>query len=441
MTPLNFPLDIFFEISLHLPHTKDVISLSLVNRNIRATLLTPALFKSRLLLQGWDVSAWQDEDDKTPNLGDSKRWLNIDYTYCRTMQLFEEAAAKNHFVFFSDGLTGISPADRSNNSPGPHPILDGQKTVIWLRKLSEVLPTFVTHHRANNIARITKPKHYDALRAYARVVTELSCFVPPTRPQTITLPVLLIPSDFAWFERACFGLVALVMQCDATTLKSIFEESRTAMDSPMMAFEAFWRLENRAMALFSNRKDFTPHRISERYFVGSLIQTFMSTHQHFSLSAPSLPHFDGLSYYEVPFELGPTSSVRPWLQGGLAGTPLARLSSTTGRSWLGYYSVVGVTGRDPPMSIEMRSAKPPPDAEDDHIYFRGEGTDNVGPFSLRGSCDTKTGLVIATKAYVNSHQWEWRGMLTPFGIVGMWGAQWYGGWWWIWPREWSPEKV
>jgi hypothetical protein len=88
-----FPPEILCEIALHLPYTEDVIALSLTSRAVRAALSTPVLFKARLLLQKWDIDAWQDEDDKAQFSGDWKRWIRIDYIHSKTIQLLEEASA------------------------------------------------------------------------------------------------------------------------------------------------------------------------------------------------------------------------------------------------------------------------------------------------------------------------------------------------------------
>ena len=138
----QLPLELFYEIALHLPLTNDVLAFSLTNSRVRGALSTPALFKARLSLRGWDVSAWEDEDDIAQCPGDLMRWMCIDHTYCRTVQLFEEAAVDGYFHITPDG-----PTDEDNPSPTLCPVFDGDKAVIWLEKLSKVLPLFVTHHR------------------------------------------------------------------------------------------------------------------------------------------------------------------------------------------------------------------------------------------------------------------------------------------------------
>ncbi len=69
----QLPPELFYQIALHLPRTKDVLDLSLTNSRIRGALSTPALFKARLALRGWDVSTWEDEDDAAHSPGDFER--------------------------------------------------------------------------------------------------------------------------------------------------------------------------------------------------------------------------------------------------------------------------------------------------------------------------------------------------------------------------------
>jgi hypothetical protein len=170
----SLPLELFYQIALHLPSTNDVLSFALIHSRVRKALSTPALFMERLALQGWDVGAWQDEDSnaaagaQSPR-GDLDRWMRIDRIYCRTIQLFDEATADNYFSeitlesppnvdFDSDSepeesgsgvFDDIVMTQFPVQGPVPHnPLLGGKKTMVWLRKLSEVLPAFLTHHRA-----------------------------------------------------------------------------------------------------------------------------------------------------------------------------------------------------------------------------------------------------------------------------------------------------
>jgi len=138
----QLPSELFCEIALRLPLTNDVLAFSLTHSRVRGALSTPTLFKARLKLRGWDVSAWEDEDDIAQSPGDLTRWMCIDHTYCRTVQLFEEAAVDGYFH-----ITPYGPTDEDNPSPTLCPVFDEDKAVIWLEKLSKVLPLFVTHHR------------------------------------------------------------------------------------------------------------------------------------------------------------------------------------------------------------------------------------------------------------------------------------------------------
>jgi hypothetical protein len=202
-------------------------------------------------------------------------------------------------------------------------------------------------------------------------------------------------------------------------------------------------------SLTSFQKEQLQLLLSERYFFAFLIQAmiFMTLCSDTSLPlrTPSLPYINPAASFSFdqpfkpqqdPYMSEPPS--RPWLQNRPASTPLAELlSSSDGRRshclWAGYYVVRNHVTDDPvihpPMFLELYSSKGPidplpfPIPESDpseHINLRGEGHDSVGTFTLRGYCNMRTGAVTATKAYA-SHEWPWRGMVTPFGIAGMWG--------------------
>jgi hypothetical protein len=191
--------------------------------------------------------------------------------------------------------------------------------------------------------------------------------------------------------------------------------------------------------------------IAHTYSAAFLIQVTMRLRLHFdsnvarrplTLLPPSLPLMDTASQYDEPTELGSATSLWRWLRDGLAGTPLAGLSSTSGRRWAGHYTVGGPSEmNDPPMFFKLYLAPPPSaNAAANMVYFRGEGADSAGSFTLKGASDTETGVVIAVKNY-GRWEWKWHGVITPFGMIGVWGTGTQAsGWWWIWPQEWSERS-
>jgi hypothetical protein len=116
-------------------------------------------------------------------------------------------------------------ANPQGPSLGSRSALNVEKTGTWLRKLSEVLPVFITYHSAAikvlrhelyksvtfapllgamDISQITDVKHYAARRACTEVVANLCCVM--SSPGT-SLPHRLALSDYGWFERVrllCF---------------------------------------------------------------------------------------------------------------------------------------------------------------------------------------------------------------------------------------------
>ena len=221
-------------------------------------------------------------------------------------------------------------------------------------------------------------------------------------------------------------------------------------------------------------------RISDRYFSTFLIQAIISItlHSHTSLplGPPSLPYVNSAASfsYDEFFEpqLGTTHSLllpqaRPWLRNRLAGTPLAELLSPAGsdgdssngrrgrRLWAGYYTYEeGEASQHSPMVLELcplflelysvQDSSDFPNQERGPVeYFGGEGHDGSGTSTYRGTCNTSTGVVVMTSTHT-ADDWEseWQGMVTPFGMAGIWSVESnIGGWWWIWPREWSNNSA
>jgi hypothetical protein len=78
--------------------------------------------------------------------------------------------------------------------------------------------SFLLAPGGGNISQITDAKYRDVLRTYARVMGDLCTVVVTTNSDGV--PEAPHPrvasSDYSWFERICFSLTALVIQCELT---------------------------------------------------------------------------------------------------------------------------------------------------------------------------------------------------------------------------------
>ncbi|KAJ4988193.1 hypothetical protein SVAN01_06289 [Stagonosporopsis vannaccii] len=120
--------------------------------------------------------------------------------------------------------------------------------------------------------------------------------------------------------------------------------------------------------------------------------------------------------------------------------------------WHGYYSDhrrfrrrAGRVDVDPPMrAIRMIAQEPTEEARTGLrisaiIDRETKGHDAHGDFRLTGRV-REDGLVSAAKQYLaNGFSWTWTGRMTPFGIVGVWGHNSFGGYFWIFKSEWVPS--
>ena len=101
--------EILYEIALHLPLPEDVVSLSLTCHAVRGALSTPALFKARLILQGWDIEAWKYEDDKKRPSVDWKRLIRMDYIHSKILRLLEGASTRGLLPLVKSGSFSLPP--------------------------------------------------------------------------------------------------------------------------------------------------------------------------------------------------------------------------------------------------------------------------------------------------------------------------------------------
>ncbi|KZM23641.1 uncharacterized protein EKO05_0007446 [Ascochyta rabiei] len=115
--------------------------------------------------------------------------------------------------------------------------------------------------------------------------------------------------------------------------------------------------------------------------------------------------------------------------------------------WMGYYSDHRRIDRmfyiDTPMqNIHMLVHEPTEEARTrlriSAVIDRDtKGYDAHGDFLLSGRV-RKDGLVSIAKQYLGlGVSWTWTGRVTPFGIVGAWGNNSFGGYFWIFKEEWA----
>lgn len=112
--------------------------------------------------------------------------------------------------------------------------------------------------------------------------------------------------------------------------------------------------------------------------------------------------------------------------------------------WMGFYSDHRWQGPrlDPIMhTIRLDGSWQDEQKGNISIDYTSGGADAHGRFRLEGAVNTD-GKVTMAKTYIeHPWKWEWIGHVTPFGIVGTWGggsrgAASFGGFLWIWKKEW-----
>ena len=116
-----------------------------------------------------------------------------------------------------------------------------------------------------------------------------------------------------------------------------------------------------------------------------------------------------------------------------------------GDEWVGYYSdSSSITRLDPPMrSIIFERDHSESASIPEMLPLSTRGIDSVGAFTLVGKVDCGSGRFGFVKQYINSHSWQWSGVMTPFGMVGKWygeGTTYGTGWFWLWKAEWTHES-
>lgn len=145
-----------------------------------------------------------------------------------------------------------------------------------------------------------------------------------------------------------------------------------------------------------------------------------------------------------PYTLNYKSKVKSQPTCDFANAHLAHMTSKAfleDGEWIGYYCYT--TTKQPTWDPIMSEIKFKVTSEcPDHCTVQGSGRDLIAPFSLNGTIFRTTGWAQLAKGYQPGRHstWSWSTMMTPFGIVGCWGTQNWGGWVWLWKKAWTVKS-
>ncbi|KAI0043980.1 hypothetical protein FA95DRAFT_1597671 [Auriscalpium vulgare] len=440
--------DLFHEIALFLPTTRDVLALSLANSLVHSALASTSLFKRRVQLHGWDTETWEREDALSDGAGPLtrlQRWMRIDHIHTRTEQLFDSAMVDGYFDVIMRPVSGaaighmlssqvdsftVDSEDFGDNVP---PVFDLERAAGWLARASDVLPMIIVHNHSRNIPRLMTTGYRDVFRTALLAL--------------IILAVRRRFRDSVWFERAAFSFAVLLPHCPLL----IDGERETTPLLHTGAFEyvlsQFFKHVPRIPASFHGEE---PEMwIGFHLLVGAFMHVYLreddpQDQSFLALPRPRAPRIvPELEYYDWPLTApGVARQARGWLADDARGTPLGGLPrARPGSPWVGYYflAVDGALRRSMPMRFDLYVTAVEEDAElGDVFQLHGTGADSIGSFTLDCRCNALDGSVTAQQMYEDEwNRWEWTGQLTPWGAVGTWGRMNFGGWWVIWPNEWS----
>ncbi|KAI0051301.1 hypothetical protein FA95DRAFT_1554640 [Auriscalpium vulgare] len=415
------PRKVFQDIALFLPRTRDILALALVNRSAHSALAVVDVYKDRVRLHGWDTNAWEEED-RAGDVGDMlRRWKLIDWIHARTKQLFDMAADKRYFRRYRS-----APSTRPSAPGRPAVLISVAQLSVWLNHVSIVLPSVLTHHRARNIPHLTDPAYHAVLRRALGGLVDLS-------QSRALVPTKERPSC-VWLERASFSFATLILQCDRQTAISIYGGANIRPKLSLMdVFQRHWELPELTTP--------SPWDVARWHALCYVVQALEHLHVQLdpdqddhALRPARPPPLPPALAYDWPFT---AQNARRCPD----ATPLGALTPTGGE-WAGYYYNAGPGGGmmcSPPMQIMLEAL---PRASADALVFSGVGMDSVGDFVLEGQSGLDDGRVQAKKFYTAQEKpWVWDGVLTSYGAVGRWGDARWGGWWVIWPKDWSTVEA
>ena len=112
-----------------------------------------------------------------------------------------------------------------------------------------------------------------------------------------------------------------------------------------------------------------------------------------------------------------------------------------GGEWVGYYCYsfreLGMPMFDSMMSGMRFACSAAPNEDQNSLLLTTRGDDGCGQFQLQGTISANDGCLGLTKLYAGGNAWGWRAIMSPYGLIGTWGEGRWGGWLWLWKREWS----
>ncbi|THU80477.1 hypothetical protein K435DRAFT_497378 [Dendrothele bispora CBS 962.96] len=394
------PDELIQAIALHVPLTVDLFSLSLVNKRSRNCLTDPVLFKWRLQENGWDVGLWEkDTQVGSDGLDDrqrtSSRWFRIDYIHSRTEQLLDQAIA-----------------DASRNVP-----------------------------------RITEVKYWPVWDLLLQSLNAL-CSEPVLPRIELDLDQNRELTD-GTLEGLALSIGSVFHGMGRQQLRDLLGEHYLKPNSLKVIQDNTIRGLFHSFADVNHHCYLMPRRLSSVLLASSNLRLMLLAEYykdagikftHVSTLPPSPPCPGS---HVVSFDW--TENITPgYQQFGENFTydkfaPLEFLVQEE-KSWIGYDSRPLGSRRitfDPVMTMNLKRTA---FSSDTTIVFEGSGVNAIYSFTLQGTIDLRQGTVEARRFYVNSgHSWKLIGFVTPFGLIGRWGEPACGGWWWIWPAEWSPK--
>ncbi|THU86567.1 hypothetical protein K435DRAFT_363661 [Dendrothele bispora CBS 962.96] len=441
------PDELIQAIALHVPFTVDLFSLSLVNKRFRNCLTDPVLFKWRLQENGWDVGLWEKDtrvgsdglpvDDRQRR---SNRWFRIDYIHSRTEQLLDQAIA--------DGEGGIHFPWGARDDSGLPTVKNGSMTLRWLENLACVLPAVVHHHTSRNVPRVTEVKYWPVWDLLLQSLNALcSEAIVPKAEQGRDRNRELIGA----LEGLALSIGSVFHGMGRQQLRDLLGE-RYLKQNLLKLIQ-----DNTIRGLFHHFDEVTPHRLLMRHRLSSVLLAssnlrLMLLAEYYRDAGIQVTNVSTLP--PSPPGPGPCVISYDWTENITPGYPqfgenfaydkFAPLDFLVQEetSWIGYYSKPLRVGPrritfDPMMTMNLKRAA---SSSDTTVVFEGSGVDGIDSFTLQGTIDLQQGAVEARKSYANAgHSWKWMGFGTPFGLIGRWGQPGWGGWWWIWPAEWSPK--